>query len=325
MSCPSWPSAKDVLGVVYHGVSATGVNVGLRMNENLATRVGTDFQVRLYFSQKHLATPVVQDPFLAKTRTGAAIAMTAGGAAREVTIDFSGTAPVAKLAAVADGAWAAPAAEATITVGFATAASTDVLEVGIPYAALNFLYSATPATMDPLEMVVTAGSSTAELDRFPNANATVLFQDRSRMVEVTFILDATGTKLPLTAVKPIDNPPPPAGTGKAFIVGSLAELGNWKPNSIGMSDDGTTLGDATALDNYWTFRLLVPPLTAVNYKYTIGKLDDGWGASEEFPLTNRGFTVDDTNGDGKMVIVDVFADRPDPSGSMGARTTYTNP
>jgi hypothetical protein len=174
-------------------------------------------------------------------------------------------------------------------------------------------------------MLVTIVSGATEVDRAPNASSIVVHADRSKLVEVTFVVDCTGTRLPLTSVKAITNPPPPEGTGRTYIVGSLPEIGSWAPNTISMSDDGSTLGDETANDNFWTFRMLVPPLTSVNYKYTIGSPGDGWGASEEYPLTNRGFEVSDSNGDTKMLLHDVFADRPEPSGSIPPMTQFINP
>jgi hypothetical protein len=70
--------------------------------------------------------------------------------------------------------------------------------------------------------------------------------------------------------------------------------------------------------------MLVPPLTDVQYKYTIGHSGDGWGPTEEYPLTNRGLTITDRNGDRKMEIHDVFADRPEPSGSMSMMSQVAN-
>ncbi len=195
----------------------------------------------------------------------------------------------------------------------------DVIELKVPLASLNW------QSGDPLELLVTASAVGTELDRAPNLNSIVLFSDRTALVEVTFVVDATGTQLALDAVKAIANPVPPKGTGKVFIVGSVAELGNWTPNSIAMSDDGATLGDQTAGDNLWTFRLSVAPGTELNYKYTMGNAGDGWSPTEEYPLTNRGFEVKDTDGDRKMVLHDVFADRPDPSGTLPPRTQVIDP
>lgn len=314
----STANPDDVIKNFYQGVSASAVNVAVRLSAGAAARLGTSWKLRLYFSQKHLKTlsPLVveQDPFLATTRAGQALTMQAGGAAREVTIDVNGTSTAASLAIASGSAWPAPAAAPTILA----AKGTDVIEVSVPYAAAHFVDG------DPLEVVIVAEAAGAEVDRAPNANSVVMRVDQSKLVEVTFILDATGSKLALNAVKPIDNPVPPAGTGKVFIVGAGPELANWTPNTIQMFDDGTN-GDATAGDNMWTYKISVPPGTSVQYKYTIGSAGQGWGPTEEYPLTNRAFEVKDTNADGKMVVSDVFADRPEPSGTLPPLTRILNP
>jgi alpha-amylase/alpha-mannosidase (GH57 family) len=314
----------DVIKTYYAGQDATNVYLALRLSSGAAARLGSDWAIRLYFSHRHIVSlgppvEVMEDPKLATTRLGGSITMQAGGAAREVAITFDNTGALATatLATVDGSNWGA----ASASVGVQGKKGTDVVELVIPKAALNF------QAMDPLEMlisVVTTGGTPGEVDRAPNQNAFVVHADRSKMVEVTFVMDGTGNKLALDAVKSIDNKLPPAGTGKAFIVGNLPELANWSPNTVTMYDDGTN-GDESAGDNFWTFRMLVPPLTSVQYKYTIGTMGAGWGPTEEYPLTNRGFVVNDLNGDGKMVLHDVFADRPEPSGSLPPLTSITNP
>jgi len=312
----------DVIGIWYHGVTDDALYLALRTNVDLSTKLGTDFQLRLYVSHKHIASldpeEIQQDPALATTRTGDPITFNAGGAARELTIDFQEAAPVAQLATAGDASWGAGTATAAVGIGFDAAVGT-VLELRIPLSALNWQAD------DPLELLIVATEAGEELDRVPALNGVVVFQDRSLLVEVTIVLDATGERLPLDAVKAIDNPPPPAGTGTAFIVGNLPELASWTPNTVPMADDGETHGDETAGDNLWTFRLSVPPLSELQYKFTIGSEGEGWGPTEEFPLTNRGLLVSDANGDLLMKVVDVFADRPDPSGSMGDLTEIANP
>ncbi|MBI4817820.1 MAG: hypothetical protein HY791_16285 [Deltaproteobacteria bacterium] len=310
----------DVIEAWYHGVkTGDGVYVALRMSDDLTARLGTDYQVRLYFSQKHIVslnpTQVEQDPFVTTTRAGTPITFAAGGAAREVTLDFSSGVVTASVAAADVSGWLVPVSDPTVQL----ALGARLIELRVPFASVSFQAN------DPLEMLMTITAAGEELDRAPNLNSLVLSPDRSTLVEVTLILDATGSRLPLEFVKPIDNPPPPEGTGRAFIVGNLPEIGSWVPNTVSMVDDGATLGDTFAGDNYWTFQMFLPPLTGVQYKYTIGTMGDGWGPTEEYPLTNRGFVVRDTDSDGKVVVRDVFADRPNPSGGMGALSTFDNP
>jgi alpha-amylase/alpha-mannosidase (GH57 family) len=312
-------SPDDVLTTYYLGQDSEKVYLALRMSATASTRLGASWLLRLYFSHRHikaLGPPVEieQDESLTKTRLETPLVMQAGGAARELELTMTGSQLTqATLSTVVAGAWQATGQSVTVQ----GAGVGDVIELAIPKVLLNYQLD------DPLEMVVTAVSGTTEVDRAPNLNAVLIHSDRSRMVEVTFVADCTGNRLPLTKVKNIDNPPPPTGTGRVFIVGNLPETGNWAPNTIPMFDDGTN-GDETAQDNFWTFRMLVPPMTSVQYKYTIGITGQSWGATEEYPLTNRGFVAADENGDGKVVIHDVFADRPEPSGSLPGLTQMTN-
>ncbi len=319
-SASAVPEPADDIAIYYYGYTADALYVALRMNDDLQPKDGTDYQVRFYFSQKHLLSvedeTFEQDPLLAATRAGEPLTMKAGGAAYEVTIDFaSGQA----LLATPDGAtWGPAVATPDIQIAGGGADGPHTLEMRVPFSSIHY------QSGDPLEAVITAVDAGVEFDRAPNANSLVVFVDRSRLVEVTFVLDATGDRVALDAVSTINNPPPPAGTGTVFIVGNLAELGNWTPNQVAMADDGTSFGDAQANDNRWTFRLLVAPMADVQYKYTIGSAGESWVATEEFPLTNRGFLATDRNDDRKMVVEDVFADRPDPSGSLAPMTTVSN-
>lgn len=310
------PNPDDDLAVYHHGLRPDAVLLALRFREDLGPK--SDYQVRLYFSQKHLASTdplmIEQDPKLDHTRLGTPLAFGAGGAAREVTIDLSGAA-TASVAEVDRTVWGPPGAAPMIEAR----AGERVVEVRIPNPAIHFQAD------DPLEMVITVVEGGREIDRAPASGTVVLASDRSQLVEVTLVVDVTGARLAIDAVKAIDDPPPPRGTGEVFIVGNQAEIGNWTPNSVAMSDDGETLGDKTAHDNLWTFRLLVPPGTDLQYKYTIGHAGQGWGPTEEYPLTNRGLVVKDLDGNRKLELHDVFADRPDPSGSIPEMTEIADP
>jgi len=136
-------------------------------------------------------------------------------------------------------------------------------------------------------------------------------------VQVVFEVDATGDIIPLSQYVTIQRP-----DEKVSITGNQDSLRFWTPNDLFLSDDG--LGhDAVAGDRIWTGLFKFAPGTAVQYRYTIGRHGDSWGGTEEFPLTARGFTPPDLDGL-RMRIHDIFADRPDPSGTMGpnARINY---
>ena len=117
------------------------------------------------------------------------------------------------------------------------------------------------------------------------------------------------------------DPPAPDGTGQASIVGAQDEFGNWTPNTVFMNDDGED-PDTTASDNIWTLSFAFAPGMVLQYKYTIGDSGDGWGGTEEYPLTNRAFTVP-MDGARRVRVHDVFADRPNPTGTMAPLTLVT--
>jgi hypothetical protein len=79
-----------------------------------------------------------------------------------------------------------------------------------------------------------------------------------------------------------------------YITGNLPELGPWKPNTIPMYDDGTH-GDLKANDQVWTLELDVIKGSEVQYKYTNSGEPGIWSPSQEFPSSNRSFTVEGQN------------------------------
>jgi hypothetical protein len=48
------PNPDDDLATYYHGISSDSVYLALRFNEDLYAKLGSDYQVRLYFSHKHI-------------------------------------------------------------------------------------------------------------------------------------------------------------------------------------------------------------------------------------------------------------------------------
>ena len=138
---------------------------------------------------------------------------------------------------------------------------------------------------------------------------------------ITFEVDVSGSLIPLDAWRSIDNPPAPNGTGAVSITGSLPELGYFTPNMVWLRNDG--IGpDRISSDNIWTFEVEVLPGTLLRYRYTIGSAADegSWLGTEEFTLTDRGYTVPDAGG---VLIQDLFADRPLTTGTLGQHAIVT--
>jgi hypothetical protein len=134
-------------------------------------------------------------------------------------------------------------------------------------------------------------------------------------------LDATGDQIPLTQYIAIADPPPPAGSGTPSIFGNRTELSKWTPNSVALTDDGAA-PDVAAGDGIWTLAFTFVPGTGLQYKYPIGHPGDSWGGTEEYPRTNRGYTVP-SDGTRRVRLRDIFAGRPDPSGTMAGKTSVT--
>ncbi|MCK6510775.1 hypothetical protein L6R29_12510 [Myxococcota bacterium] len=93
----------------------------------------------------------------------------------------------------------------------------------------------------------------------------------------------------------------------------------WVPNKIRMTPDPSN-------PNIYTFTLGLPKGYKLNYKYTIGtNSDEGrWTGTEEFPVTFRGFLVDDPTGKRCIKIRDIFANKPvgGRDGEVGSKSNF---
>jgi hypothetical protein len=324
-------SPDDDIAVVYTGFDSAAFYVGILANEDLGAKLGSAYTLAVYVSQKHVLDAatgqVVTEPANTVSRYGDDLQFQMG-AARELRLDFTGAALAVRWAKATGcggasgpcGGAAADWTEAThaITVGGPVRGG-RLVEVRIPWADLAM------AEGDPLELAVYAVEGTRVADRAPFTGSKVVFEDRSNLVYVTFECDVSGAQVAIDTYISIANPPTPRGTGTVFISGNHDKLGNWRANKIPMRDDGV-VPDRVAGDNIWTGTFGLPPLTQLKYKYTIGLPSDydRWTNTEEFPLTNRGFTVEDADADRKVIIKDTFADRPQPSGTTGRLSVMSN-
>lgn len=297
----------------YNRLEGGRIFIGIDGREDLSAKLGTNYQLVLYTSQGTLVDgALVQDP-TAPTQEGVAIAFQSGGPARRIELDFQSGAVIASVQkATQAGAW--EDVTASVVVGGPVEGGTLI--------ELQFLLSAFGMKNgDPLELAVVAVEGGDAIDVAPNVGAQIMFADPTRLVTVIFELDATGSVIPLNQYITLTNPPPPLGTGTPSIVGNQTFFGNWSPNTVWMKDDGVA-PDTAAGDGIWTLSFPVVPGTGLQYKYTVGKTGDSWGGTEEYPLTNRGYTAP-VDGTKRVRIRDLFADRPDPSGTQSAKTTVT--
>jgi alpha-amylase/alpha-mannosidase (GH57 family) len=88
-----------------------------------------------------------------------------------------------------------------------------------------------------------------------------------------------------------------------YIAGNQQQLGNWRPNTVKMYDDGSH-GDRQQNDSVWTIELRFPVGTEIHYKFTNSGPSGEWNPGEEFPSGNRKVFLDGSID--KVVITDKF-------------------
>lgn len=316
----SMANPLDDIASVYYGYTADRFYCALTFNLDLNQKAQTPYAVSLYFSHKHILDPQTgqfeQDPMNQTDRYGRDLSFLTGGAAREVRVDFSQKpSAVGVFQADGSGGWV-PAGSGNVQVGGPAASGGKALEFSIPFASLGL------ALGDPLEFLAVTGDQTGGRDRAPNLTGKMVFEDVTNLVYVAFEVDVTGSQVALDTYGPIKNPPPPKGKGIVYIAGNQDKLANWIPNKVALRDDGVA-PDLVAGDGVWSGVFGFMPGTLLRYKYTIGiPTDEGkWSGTEEFPLTERGFDVTKDPSCKKMKVRDIFADRPQPTGTLGPKST----
>ncbi|MCU0452054.1 MAG: hypothetical protein MUE68_00165 [Bacteroidetes bacterium] len=91
------------------------------------------------------------------------------------------------------------------------------------------------------------------------------------------------------------------------VAGNHPSLGDWKPNTILLRDDGTQ-GDEKADDGVWTREVYLPRGFRLEYKYTNSGPVGAWTPGEEFASNNRVVQVEPSEG-GVLVLNDTFGVR----------------
>ncbi len=306
---------NDDLAVIYYGYMDEDFYLGLQFNEDLTAKQGSNYNVATYFSHKHITNldlgESVSNPANTTSSHGEPLNFKGGGAAWELKVTFEGGSPVLHWsAATGSGGWTAQST-AGIVFG-APGGNGKLLEFKIPYSVMEI------EDGDPLELYVIAAEGDTVIDTAPYGETKVVFDDLTTMIYVTFECDATGTLLPLTTYTALGTLPPPGGNGIVYIAGEQDVLENWNPNKLPLVDNGEA-PDEVAGDGKWTATFGIAPGTLLKYKYTIGlpKDEGNWSGTEEFPLTERGLEITVNPTIKKIKIHDVFADRPNPSGTMG--------
>lgn len=312
-------SPSDDIAVVYYGYTDDAFYLAVSMNEDMSKKLKSNYNVALYLSHKHIINPetgeFTENPKNLKNRYGKELNFLSEGAAWEVFLDFAGASLKTKLSA-ADGNENWIEKNNAITTGGPVSGG-KLIELKIPFDDLQI------STGDPLEMSLFASEGNSTIDSAPYSGSKVVFEDVSNLVYVTFEVDVTGNKVDINTYVNITNPPPPKGKGIVHIAGNHDKLQNWIPNKVALRDDGVA-PDKVANDGIWTAVFGFTPGTLLRYKYTIGlPVDEGkWWGTEEFPLTERGFDVTKKPECKKMTLHDIFADRPNPTGTLGKMTVF---
>ena len=313
----------DWIATVFYGWDSKGLYLGVQHNFDLSK---VDGELLIYLSHKHIVDPklgtFVEDPAVALGRGGVALQMKGKGAAREVRVPLAGgKAGLEYRKSDGKTTWEqlAPATFSGKVGG--PVAGGKFLELLMPWADLG------ASLGDPIEVRLVFRKNNKAVDSAPNLEAKYLVEDSTNAVYCTFEVDVSEKAIKMDLFGWIETFPPPKGKGVVYITGNHPKLGlktKWVPNKVALRDDGKE-GDKVAGDQRWTGVFAFPPGSSIRYKYTSGlPKDEGqWGGTEEFPLTERGLEVTKDPGKSKVLIQDVFADRPQPSGTKAAATKIT--
>ena len=308
---------NDDIAQVYFGYKDEDFYLGLLFNEDLSVKLSSNYNVTIYANHKHIINPdtgdFLENPKNTHSSQGIELLFGAKGAAWEIKTDFSsGTATTTLGEADGNNGWNVVSHD--IELGGPVQGG-KLLEYKIPLDSLEMEFG------DPLEIFVVASEGNEAIDTAPYSDSKVVFDDLTTLVYVTFEVDVSGELLPINAFVNIETPPPPAGNGVVYIAGNQDSMGAWIPNKIPLLDNGQD-PDETANDLIWTGTFGLPPGTLLRYKYTCGlpKDEAKWPGTEEFPLTERGLDVTADPQYHKMLVKDIFADRPNPTGTSGPHT-----
>ena len=317
----------DWIATVYYGFGTQagkdGIFLGVQHNFDLSTATGG---LALYFSQKHIVDvntgTVQEDPATTTSRFGDAMVWKGKGAARELWLPLAGgktTPEWRKSSGTAN--WTGIAATTFAGTVAGPVKGGKLLEIFIPYTDLGIVAG------DPLEVQLLFATANKTADLAPSLESKVLTDDPTLAVFVTFTCDVSEQKVAINQYGDISTYPPPKGKGIVYIAGNDAKLGmktKWVPNKIALRDDGQQ-GDVKGNDQIWSIVLPFSKGTSLKYKYTIGlpSNEGQWAGTEEFPLTERGITISKVPATKKETIADIFADRPQPTGTKGPLTVVT--
>ena len=296
---------------MYYGYDDAAFYVAVQANEDLASKVNTDYSLSVLTGHKHITDPDAglfeadpAHPFVPPGEAASSLDV-----ARRVRLDFSGDAPVLRLE-YSDGAggWIEQPGHGAEVGGPQFGGM--VVEFRIPWGDLGLAPVA-----DPLRFHVVATEGGEAIDAAPSFAAKRVFDDVTNLVFVTFEVDTSGGQISIEPLGFVE-PPPPLGSGTLFIVGKQDKIGGWIPNKTSLTYQS---------DGLWSATFGFPRGDVLQYKYTVGTstFEGQWAGTEEFPFSNRQFIVPTDPAVGYVVIADVLGDDPPQENSLGKFTVVT--
>jgi alpha-amylase/alpha-mannosidase (GH57 family) len=135
--------------------------------------------------------------------------------------------------------------------------------------------------------IIPDGPVSASGGEDPAAGGGVMARSGPPARTVVFVCDASGRQV----------------QNAIFIVGNVAELASWNPNTVRMRDDGRE-GDERAGDGRWTLSLDLPASTTIQYKYSNSGNPGQWVPGEEFPARHRTIVIPPSSA--PLIIQDTF-------------------
>jgi len=315
---------NDIIRRVHFGYDDDALYVAVQTKlDDLPAHAGNNMQIGVYTSQKHITDRETgrfeEDPANSVSFDGANIEFSGAGAARSAVVDFAGAEPRLVFSeADGRGGWS-PIGGHTVELG-GPVRGNNLLEFRLPYGDLG-----TAGQDDPMEFVVVAHAGGEAVDAAPNLGTQIVFEDPTKLVYVTFEVDVSGDRFALDRFSEIAHQPQPRGRGIVYIVGNHPTLGNWVPNTVSLRNDGEG-GDREADDGFWTGTFPIARGNQIEYKYLIATPTDeeSW-RGEEYPISYRGFDVSQDPDCRRMLLRDVFTDRPRQDGQTSDLTEITCP
>lgn len=176
----------------------------------------------------------------------------------------------------------------------------NIAELRIPFRVLDnfdrgggfigaiFTQEKTYDRMMGLAIRIEAGAE-PDFRGWPEQGAHVLIENVAGLIEVVFEVDAGAIRIPQAI----------------YIAGDKEGLGNWKPNTVRLFDNGTH-GDRIFNDKVWSRSLKLRAGEKVQYKYTNSGTPGKWDGQEFAEEVRTLIVQPDAGTPERMIVHDIF-------------------